>query len=522
MHVFDRGGWVPGFLDATPVDGTVRVRVHRQVALAPVDDQFFVRAPRLSMLTSYLRMLGPRRVIRKVRSRRSEATRNDSWLSVGVGVTEAGDAVGFVAPTGPRGVERVVVDATLCFPVDQAAVTGPGAHHEPVGASVRWDSLDPDLEATLAPLVGWRAEGGTVASISPATPAAIAQLVAEPPSELFRTLPPVPAASPVAERHTVAGSTGSSGSSPGGSIRFHCFGYGQYAKTQVIPNLGSHVSLAGVHEIDPLQIGPVDPASPISWDTSGRPRPDDDIRYAVVAGYHHTHAPLAVELLDGGARHVIIEKPIATSVDQLDALLAAMDRHPEARIHVAFQRRYSPFNAPLLADLGGAPVSMAATVYEVPLPARHWYRWPVVGGAVVSNGCHWIDHFLFLNGYAEVVRLQADRLASQIVLGIDLDNGASCSISLRHEGAPVRGVRDQCVFWRDDASVTIEDMRRYSAERGFRSHRARTAHPYASLEAMYAEFGRRMVGDLPGDRPADVRSSATTTLELAKLLDQPR
>ena len=147
----------------------------------------------------------------------------------------------------------------------------------------------------------------------------------------------------------------------------------------------------------------------------------------------------AVELLDRGARHVIIEKPIATSTDQLDALLAAMDRHPQARVHVAFQRRYSPFNAPLLADLGGAPVSMAATVYEVPLPARHWYRWPVVGGPVVSNGCHWIDHFLFLNGYAEVVRLQADRLASQIVLGIDLQNGASCSISLRHEGAPVRG-----------------------------------------------------------------------------------
>jgi predicted dehydrogenase len=516
VHVLERGAWVTGFLDATPIDGTVRITVHRQVALAPADDQYFVRPPRISMLVSYLRMLGPRRVVRKVVSRRSEATRNDSWLTVGVGLTEAGAAVGFVAPAGPRAVERTVVPVTLCFPVDQGAVAGPVVHFEPSASAVRWAALDESLAAELPPLVGWRAETGTVAEVGPAAQAAIAQLVASPPPTLFRAVPVPPAASPVTERQIAVGS-GASGPS-----RFHCFGYGQYAKTQVLPNLGSHVSLACVHEIDPLQIGPIDPASPISWDTSGRPRADEEIELAAVAGYHHTHAPLAVELLDRGARHVIIEKPIATSTDQLDALLAAMDRHPQARVHVAFQRRYSPFNAPLLADLGGAPVSMAATVYEVPLPARHWYRWPVVGGAVVSNGCHWIDHFLFLNGYAEVVRLQADRLASQIVLGIDLENGASCSISLRHEGAPVRGVRDLNVFWRGDATVTIEDMRRYSAERGFRSARGRRGHPYASLEAMYAEFGRRMVDDLPGDRPAELRTSAATTLELARLLDLPR
>ena len=33
---------------------------------------------------------------------------------------------------------------------------------------------------------------------------------------------------------------------------------------------------------------------------------------------------------------------------------------------------------------------------------------------------------------------------------------------------------------------------------------------------MYAEFGRRMVDDLPGDRPAELRTSAATTLELAQ------
>jgi predicted dehydrogenase len=244
------------------------------------------------------------------------------------------------------------------------------------------------------------------------------------------------------------------------------------------------------------------------------------IRNAAVAGYHHTHAPLVVELLDRGVRHVVVEKPIATTTGQLQDLLDAMDRHPDARVHVAYQRRYLSFNPHLLRDLGGAPISMSATVFEVPLPARHWYRWPVVGNAVVSNGCHWIDHFLHLNAGSEVAHLHAQRLASQVVLTIELDNGASASISLRHEGSPRRGVRDRCTYWRGDATATIDDLRDYQAERGYRKLRARRAHPYRSLEDMYAEFARRIALDLPGD-PVDVmRRSAATTLELARLVDE--
>ncbi len=257
----------------------------------------------------------------------------------------------------------------------------------------------------------------------------------------------------------------------------------------------------------------------MAWDTSGRPREGEAIRNAAVAGYHHTHAPLVVELLDRGARHVVVEKPIATTTAQLDLLLDAMARHPDARVHVAFQRRYLSFNPYLLADLGGAPISMSATVFEVPLPARHWYRWPVVGNAVVSNGCHWIDHFLHLNEMAQVTHLHAQRLGSQLVLAIELDNGASASISLRHEGSPRRGVRDRCTYWHGDATATIDDLREYTAERGYRKLRSRSAHPYRSLEDMYAEFARRIALDLPGDPVEVTRRSAATTLELARLLD---
>jgi hypothetical protein len=165
---------------------------------------------------------------------------------------------------------------------------------------------------------------------------------------------------------------------------------------------------------------------------------------------------------------------------------------------------------------------MSAAVYEVPLPARHWYRWPIVGNAVISNGCHWIDHFLFINDYAPVTHLCAERLSTQLLLAIELANGASGTISLRHEGSPRRGVRDLCQFWHDDNTVTIEDLRRYRAERGFGRAIHRTTHPYRALEEMYQEFGRRIANDLPGDPPERIEASATTTIELARLLDRSR
>lgn len=518
MHAHQRGAWTEDYLDETPQEGQVRIAVHRQVALVAVDDEFFVRRPDPAMLASYVRSLGPRRVFRKVVSRRREAARNDTWLSVGLGTRSDGAAVAFVVATGPGAAERVVVDERLCAPAPGGLPQGGPEHGQPTAGATPWAGVPAELRAALEPLVGWRRESGIEVPVPADLWASLDAFVRRPLGRSFDALPPRPAPSAVRERVDAIG--GGATEDGDGRPAFHVFGYGQYAKTQVIPNLSERLRLECVHEINPFQLGPVNEPGPVAWDTSARPRPQEAIRHAAVAGYHHTHAPLVVELLDGGARHVVVEKPIATTVHQLQELLAAMERNPESRVHVAFQRRYLSFNPHLVRDLGGAPISMSATVFEVPLPARHWYRWPAVGNAVVSNGCHWIDHFLHLNPAAEVTHLHAERLASQLVLAIELDNGASASISLRHQGAPRRGVRDRCTYWHGDATATVDDLRDYTAERGYRKLRPRRAHPYRSLEDMYAEFARRIALDLPGDPLEVMRRSAATTLELARLVDE--
>ena len=116
--------------------------------------------------------------------------------------------------------------------------------------------------------------------------------------------------------------------------------------------------------------------------------------------------------MEQGARAVIIEKPIVTNSADLELLCAAVEKYGTP-VFAAFQRRYSPFNDYIFNDLhirAGEPVSCFGIAYEVPLPPQHWYRWPNSGSKIISNGCHWIDHFLYLNNFSPVAVVAAEPL----------------------------------------------------------------------------------------------------------------
>ena len=513
MRILVGDSWSEEYLDPAPTEVRPRLEVHRQVALVPVTDKYFVRDPNASMLFAYLKALGPRRVLRKVLSRRSEARRNDAWVSVGVGTVDGSDVL-FLLTSAPRAVTRTVVSAGLTWPWPADRPLPQRGHLVPVGKGPG-PSVPDAVIAEVADLGGWSDEFGGV-TVSPAAVVALLDLVAAPSPKGFVRTATAPLDGEPRERIEHPRSRE--------RVGFTCFGYGQYAKTQAIANLSRYIELDCVHEIDPLQFGPIptdDTAGDaISWDTSAEPRVDERIDNAVLAGYHHTHAPVAVQLLDGGTRHVVIEKPLATSFEQLDELLSAMERNPDSKVHAAFQRRHAPFNARLRSDLGGGPISLSATVYEVPLPRFHWYRWPVVGNSVVSNGCHWIDYFLFVNDFEPVASHHAMVFERHVVVALELTNGASGVISLRHEGSPRLGVRDVCTFWKGDVTVTIEDNSTYRAERGFKVSRTQRCGRLQAHEDMYVEFGRRIAADLAGDSASSIDVSTRAMLELAALVDQ--
>ena len=65
-------------------------------------------------------------------------------------------------------------------------------------------------------------------------------------------------------------------------------------------------------------------------------RPD----VAVICAPHPFHAALAIDCLEAGA-HVLVEKPLAVSVSEADAMITAADRAGRL-LAVCFQQRFRP------------------------------------------------------------------------------------------------------------------------------------------------------------------------------------
>ncbi|HEW78525.1 MAG TPA: dehydrogenase [Phycisphaerales bacterium] len=133
---------------------------------------------------------------------------------------------------------------------------------------------------------------------------------------------------------------------------------------------------------------------------------DVDTTAVVIVTRHDTHADLVVEALKAG-KHVFVEKPLALSRKELDAIAtayaeaAAGDGGP--LLMVGFNRRFAPQvrkMKTLLESVSG-PKTFVMTVNAGAIPADHWTQDPIVGGGrIIGEACHFFDLLRFLAGAA--------------------------------------------------------------------------------------------------------------------------
>jgi len=505
--------WRDGYLDEHRTADAFRVRVHALLTVDPLKDLYFVRERSLWRLWNYAREVGVLWVVRKVLSRSRESARNRKYLSIGRGVVlEAppGSAAGvgarvvFVAPAHPRAFERIVLPPELVHPVE-----GPDPASLPADAIVVAD-LAPAGVGLGSEIGGWSAFSGAALDadrLRPVLTYATDALAAHDWTGARRLA--VPEDTAVAERD------GAPPASSGPTAAL--FGYGNYGKSVVLTNVQRSLRVTAIHEIDPTLLPPGRDGG-IRWDTSARPRDDERYDVYLVASYHHTHAGLAVHALRQGAA-AVVEKPIVTDRRQLDELLATLDG-TTGRFFAGFHKRYSAFNALARIDLAAAPgdpVHYHAIVFEERLPARHWYRWPNSRSRIVSNGCHWLDHFLFLNDWAVPVGIEVARggAAGEIAnISVRLANGAFFTLLLTDSGSSRVGVRDHIELRAGDVTVTIDDGARYLAESGTRILRRARVNKMTSYETMYRTIAERIARGEAGDTPQSIRVSAGLVLDV--------
>jgi len=504
--------WRDGYLDEHRAEGALRIRAQALITVEALRDLYFVRERSLWRLWNYLREVGLLWVVRKVISRTKESSRNQKHLSVGLGVVvdgppgstiPVGAAVAFIAPCHPRAFERIVLPPALVRPLDLGLPAS-----LPTGAVALADGFRP-MDELAAEVGGWSPFSGRPLDLERLRP------VFERTMALLRAQDWTAARRLVIAGNSVAverDGTLPEGTRPSAAL----FGYGNYGKAVVLSNVRRSLRIAAVHEIDPTLLPP-DRSGRITWDTAAFPRDDERYDVYLIASYHHTHVPLAVQALRQGAV-AVVEKPIATSRSQLDEILAALGE-TKGRFFAGFHKRYAPLNDLARRDLGvgaGEPVHYHAIVFEEPLPTGHWYRWPNSCSRIVSNGCHWLDHFLFLNDWSEPVGLDVSRGSSTAEIAnisVRLANGAFFSLLLTDAGSARVGVRDHIELRAAGVTVTMDDSARYVAESGKRILRRARVNRMTSYQSMYRTIASRIVRGEAGDSPRSIQVSAGLVLD---------
>jgi len=517
MKVLARGQWLDGLLDYHRRPDECRLRVLACLTLAKIDDIYFVRPKSLRLVWNYLREVGFCNVFRKIISRRDESLRNEKFLSVGLGsILNPGDnsrlrrneLILFIAPSQPMCAERFVLPADL---VRATELTLPVEIQD---NAIIHSQLSDVIPACLQELAGWNAFSGIpLRNLRPAFDAALALLID--PSVWAKTqrLSVEPNELPL-ERSERKRS---------GEWRHKqgvLFGYGNYAKVVLMPNVSPYIKISCIHEIDPLQI-PIHEHGDVIWDTASDVRPTERYDAYFLAGFHHSHAPLAVKALRSGAC-AVVEKPLAVDDVQLSQLLSAMAQN-SGGLFSCFHKRYQSLNQHAYSDLRlgpGHPVSYHCIVYEVPLPLRHWYRWPNSKSRLVSNGCHWIDHFLYLNDYCEVsttdVFIARD---GTINCSMELKNGALFTMVLTDQGSERIGVQDYIELRANGVTARMQNGAVYEAESRDRVLRKLKVNKMDSYRRMYRSIGQKIAQGAPGDTIESVRVSTGAVLLLEQQLN---
>lgn len=518
------GCWEDSSLDYHRPEDAYRIQVQMFANIEAVEGAYFILPRSVKLLWNYLLEIGALETWRKVVSRMAERNRNEKFQSIGIGTIVdgprggsywEGDSVVFFSPGYPACVERVVLPESLITKAlpDEAATVEEGAllHHPSPGVESPSPAWWPVLQS-WSPYSGIELPDELRSGLAHVLHDIVKQIDWR---EAVRRDSSHPTST--TEVRTTLGTFIAPGRKRKRAI---LFGYGHYAKTNILPNVRSSVDVEAVHEVDPTQV-PKDWGGIRCWDSSPSVRATEDFDVYFIAGYHHTHSPIASAALKRGS-YAVTEKPIAVDRSQIAELLDAME-DAEAGFFACFHKRYSPLNLYAWHDLGcldGEPMNYHCVVYEVPLPSFHWYRWPNSKSRLISNGCHWLDHFLYLNRFCEVKSQSVEQAADGTInCSVTLENGAYFTMVLTDTGSQRIGLQDYIELRAGAVTVKIVNNAKYFSEDSTRVLRRTRINKTLPYHLMYRSIAAQIAAGDSGDTLRSVRISTNLVLDLEEQLN---
>lgn len=507
-----------GYLDYYQNKKEYRIQVLAWQNLEKLENVYHTRAKSLRLLWNYFPVVGFEGLITKTWSRIREERRNEKYISCGIGkilnVSEnsgfaEGEIVGFVAPWHPALAQRIVLPSQLIFKLE--GINLPKIED---GVILYSSKTHKNENAWWSDVKAWSVYSGIEISESVLNKLkeGFGVWFKESDWSKFEQIE-MQNPSPITE---IKGEVEPKTSKKIGVL----FGYGNYAKINIIPYTKSFVDMQAVHEIDPTQIfleGGVK-----KWDSAPFPRKDEKYDVYFVASYNHTHVPITLHALRQGA-YVLVEKPVVMDYEELEELEKTL-KQVGRKLFIGFHKRYGLFNKLALKDLGvkyGEPISYHSIVYELIQPEFFWYNWPVSRSTFLSNGCHQIDHFLHLNNWSKPKNSDIKLLQDGAVeVWVELENGATFTTTFSEKGSLRVGPRDHVELKVHGRNVRITDAIKYMSEDDHRIIRKRRIFKTNSYKDMYQTIGKKIANNEEGDSIESVIMTSKIMLDLEEKLQQ--
>ena len=193
---------------------------------------------------------------------------------------------------------------------------------------------------------------------------------------------------------------------------------------------------------------------------------DKDLDAVIIASRNPLHATQALEALKAG-KHVFVEKPMALTEEECDALLAAQKESGRV-LQVGFNRRFAPIYKSLKKKLvrRAGPAVLSARVNSPGIGNGFWMADPSIGGAILGEACHFLDLFTWLLD-SEPLSVQACRLPKRasepfgennIVANFSYADGSIASLTYCTVGNP-KGGGERVEAFAPGVSVAVEDFK---------------------------------------------------------------
>lgn len=294
----------------------------------------------------------------------------------------------------------------------------------------------------------------------------------------------------------------------GASVGVAVLGAGSFARSVLVPalrrqpglRLHTLCSAGGVSALNLAEKGGFEFATTDEDAAFDSP----EVGAVVVLTRHSEHGRQVLRAVRAG-KHVFTEKPLCLTVDELDAIEAALlEKGAQAPlVSVGFNRRHAPAALAVKGFFAGAQAPLAVSVRfnAGAIPPDHWTQDEAIGGGrLVGEACHAIDLATFLHG-SPPVRVFAESIGGSAAPAATDDQ---CFITLRHADGGISNVAylagGDKSFPKERVEVigagrvaVIDDFRAWTLTRGGRTSRHGGRQDKGHLAGV-AAFARALAG----------------------------